>query len=227
MSVTMSKPPKPFKVKRDPNVVRGVHWRSSEERQEAKRKIEAIRRAAERAHLEMNHGVDLSVLHSPKVMLGLLLGLVVLGGLVISAFNRPRPVTVSALPQQQHRAKRSLQAVATALTLYRVHTGGWPEQRLGLYALARNYNVPGWKGPYINWAYKDPWGTPYVYTMPLSPFEAPVLYSCGPDTKPETNDDIRVFEDDFSCNEGTWRRQEVTEAPQEAPETPPFEETAQ
>lgn len=213
MSVTMSKPPKPFKVTRDANAVRGVRWRSPEERKEAKRKIDAIRRAAEREHLEHAQKLDITVLRSPKFMLGILVILILLGSLLVSSFRGPRPVTVSALPHQQNRARRSLQAVATALTLYRVHTGGWPEQRLGLYALARNYNVPGWKGPYINWAYKDPWGTPYVYKMPLSPFEAPTLYSCGPDALPETNDDIRVTAADFTCSEGTWHRPESTEAP--------------
>lgn len=218
MAVTMSKPPKPLKVKRDPSVAKGVRWRSSEERQEAKRKIAAIRRAAELERIQnASTKLDLSLLRSPKFILGLLGFLVVLGSLVISSFRGPRPTTVSALPQQQNRARRSLQAVATALTLYRVHTGGWPEQRLGLYALARNYNVPGWKGPYINWAYKDPWGTPYVYKMPLSPFEVPQLYSCGPDTLPETNDDIRVVEDDFTCNEGTWRRPQPEAIPPETP----------
>jgi type II secretion system protein G len=214
MSVTMSKPPKPLKVKRDPSVARGVRWRSAEERQEAKRKIDAIRRATERARIEHGQTLDLSVMRSPKFILGILVFLIILGSLVINAFNHPRPVTVSAIPHQQARARRSLQAVATALTLYRVHTGGWPSQRLGLYALARSYNVPGWKGPYINWAHKDPWGTHYVYKMPTSPFEVPTLFSCGPDMLPDTNDDIRVTEADFNCTEGTWRRPEPTsEAP--------------
>jgi type II secretion system protein G len=215
MAVMMHKPPKPFKVTRDTSVAKGVRWRSPEERQEAKRKIEAIRRATERARIEnAQNTLDLSILRSPKCILGMLGFLVILGAIVIQGVNRPRPTTVSALPQQQHRARRSLQAVATALTLYRVHTGGWPEQRFGLYALARNYShAPNWKGPYINWAHKDPWSTPYVYKMPLSPFEAPELYSCGPDTLPDTNDDIHVTEDDFTCPEGTWHRQEPVESP--------------
>ena len=219
MAVKMHQPPKPLQVKRDTSVAKGVRWRSTEERQEAKRKIEAIRRATERARIENAHGtIDLSVLRSPKCILGILGFLVVLGTIVIQGINRPRPTTVNALPQQQNRARRSLQAVATALTLYRVHTGGWPEQRFGLYALARNYShAPNWKGPYINWAYKDPWSTPYVYQMPLSPFEAPILYSCGPDTLPDTNDDIRVTEADFTCAEGTWRHSEPLETTTETP----------
>ncbi|MBQ9693606.1 MAG: type II secretion system protein GspG [Kiritimatiellae bacterium] len=215
MSVTMSKPPKPFKVTRDPKVAHGVRWRSSEERKIAKRKIEAIRRATEQAHLE-HASLNISVLHSPKMMLGILVMMVFLGTLVISAFRTTPEVKVSTLPLQQNRARRSLQTAALALTLYRVHTGGWPSQRLGLYALAKNYGTSGWRGPYINWAYKDPWGTPYVYTMPKSPFEVPELYSCGPDTLPQTNDDIRVTEADFTCEEGTWKRPEpVTETTSE------------
>lgn len=216
MAVTMSKPPKPMKITRDKNAVRGVRWRSPEERKEAKRKIDAIRRATEQARLE-HQTLDFSILRSPKCMLGLLLGMVLLGALVISAFQKKPETKISHLPLQQNRARRSLQTAAVALTLYRVHTGGWPVQRLGLYALARNYGTPGWRGPYINWAYKDPWGTPYVYTMPISPFEVPELYSCGPDKLPQTNDDIRVTEDDFVCDEGTWKRSEPEPTLEETP----------
>lgn len=205
--------PKTLKVKSTAGVVKGVRWRNPEERKAAKRKIEAIRRAAEKAHLEQGAKLNLTALRSPKFLLGLLAIMVLLGSLVVNAFKVEPQVSVQKLPLQQNRARRSLKAVATALTLFRVHTGGWPSQRLGLYALAKNYSIPGWRGPYINWAYKDPWGTPYVYTMPTSPFEVPTLYSCGPDTLPETNDDIRVTEDDFVCAEGTWKRQETPETP--------------
>lgn len=205
MAVKMSKPPKPLKVTRDKSVAHGVRWRTTEERKEAKRKIDAIRRANQLAHLQ-HQTLDLSILRSPKIMLGILLFLVLLGALVVQAFNSKQPQKPSALPLQQNRARRSLQTAAHAMTLFRVHTGSWPSQRLGLYALAKNYSIPGWRGPYINWAYKDPWGTPYVYKMPLSPFEAPSLYSCGPDKQPDTSDDIRTVEADYVCNEGTWKR---------------------
>lgn len=213
MAVYLSKPPKRITVKRDTEKVRGVRWRSAEERRESKRKIEAIRRAAERERMQLGTRIDLSVLRSPKVTVGILLSLIVVGGLLMSAFQRPKQPMAKTTPLAQIRARKSVQVVAQAMTLYRVHTGSWPSQRLGLFALAKDYGVPGWKGPYINWAYKDPWGTPYVYKMPLSPFEAPVFFSCGQDERPDTNDDIRALPDDFVCNEGTWKRPESAEAP--------------
>jgi hypothetical protein len=53
--------------------------------------------------------------------------------------------------------------------------------------------------------------------MPISPFEVPELYSCGPDKLPQTNDDIRVTEDDFVCDEGTWKRSEPESTLEETP----------
>lgn len=217
MAVYLSKPPKRITVKRDSDKVRGVRWRSAEERRESKRKIDAIRRAAERERIEHGTRLDLSVLRSPKVTVGILLSFIVLGGLLMSAFRHPKQPMAKTTPLAQIRARKSVQVVAQAMTLYRVHTGSWPSQRLGLFALAKDYGVPGWKGPYINWAYKDPWGTPYVYKMPLSPFEAPVFFSCGQDERPDTNDDIRAMPEDFVCAEGTWKR---TPPADEAPSSP-------
>lgn len=205
MSVTMSKPPKGVKVVRNPAVARGVRWRSSEERREAKRKIEAIRRKTELERLEMGTRLNTKALRSPKVVVAFLAILLLVGGGLVGTMERPVQTMVKTTPLNQIRARRSVKRLAEAMTLFRVHTGSWPQQRLGLFALAKDYHTPGWKGPYINWAYKDPWGTPYVYTMPLSPFEPPILFSCGADKQPGTNDDIRASDEDFQCAEGTWR----------------------
>lgn len=213
MAVNLSKPPKRITVTRDTNKARGVRWRSAEERRESKRKIEAIRRASERERMNVNGKIDLSVLRSPKVTVGILLLLMVVGGLLMTAFQRPVDPVAKTTPLAQIRARKSVQVVAQAMTLFRVHTGSWPTQRLGLFALAKDYDIPGWKGPYINWAYKDPWGTPYVYEMPNSPFEPPTFFSCGQDERPNTNDDIRAMPEDFVCNEGTWKRPEISEEP--------------
>ncbi len=206
MAVHLSKPPKPLRLTRtQSDVVKGLRWRSPEARREAKRKIEAIRRQAERDHLTLGPRIDTSLLRSPKVIIGILLTFLLLGGLITSSKHKPQQ-SATRLSFEQKRVRKSLKAAATAMTLYRVHTKGWPPQHLGLFALAKNYGRPGWKGPYINWAYKDPWSTPYIYRMPISPFEAPELFSCGPDTKPDTPDDIRMRPEDFTCNEGSWQR---------------------
>lgn len=205
MAVNLSHPPeRPVRVKRTERV-RGLRWRSQEERRDAKRKIDAIRRDAERQRIEALR-IDVRAFHSPKVLL-LILGLmVVVGGLLALVAGKPKPERPDVTPLNQTRARRSVKTIALAMTLHRVHTGAWPQQRLGLFALAKDYGTPGWKGPYINWAYKDPWGTHYVYRMPVSPFEAPTLFSCGPDKLPDTNDDIRAVPEDFTCKEGDWRR---------------------
>lgn len=221
MAVHLSKPPKKITLTRQSDKVRGVRWRSPEERRESKRKIEAIRRAAERERLEHGTRLDLTVLRSPKVTVGILLLLLLVGGALMNAFQRPPQPLAKTEPLAQIRARKSVQVVAQAMTLYRVHTGSWPSQRLGLFALAKDYHVPGWKGPYINWAYKDPWGTPYVYEMPLSPFEPPVFFSCGQDERANTNDDIRAMPEDFVCAEGTWKRPEPSESDTPAPDQPP------
>lgn len=217
------RPPQPLKIPRKPSIPKGIRWRSAEERREARRKIEAIRRKAERERLEGGTRIDVSVLRSPKVVMGALLTLLVLGGLIASALRKPVRETVRA-PLEMMRARRSLETAAKAMTYYRVHTKGWPPQRLGLFALAKNYGTPGWKGPYINWAYKDPWGHPYVYRMPISPFEAPELFSCGPDGQPDTPDDIRMRPEDFTCPEGTWRRTPEPETEAETEERPDVSE---
>ncbi len=209
MSVTMSTPPKKVTVTRTKPQSKGVRWRNADERQEAKRKITAIRRSAEMEMRQQEYGdfkLDAKVLRSPKVLMGILFLLLLIGGLISTAQIKQRPTIVETVPLNQIRVRRSLKALAEALTLFRVHTKVWPAQRLGLFALAKGYDYPGWKGPYINWAYKDPWGTPYVYTMPISPFEAPELFSCGPDKQSHTADDIVMYPDDFICKEGTWRR---------------------
>lgn len=213
--VTFTRPPEgPVKVRRS-RPVTGVRWRSAEERREAKRKIAAIRREAEAQKIQALR-LDMSFFRSPRFLLGLLLFMLALGGLLVGTVRKPPPPKVDRTPYLQGKARGSVQAAAQAMTFYRVHTGGWPPQRLGLFALAKDYHVPGWKGPYINWAWKDPWDSPYVYRMPDSPFEPPELFSCGPDRLPDTNDDIRAMPEDFVCPEGTWRREPPSDPPSSA-----------
>ena len=197
----------PLRVTRS-EPVRGLRWRSAEERREAKRKIDAIRReAAARRINEIR--VDLRVLRSPRVMLGILMLFLILGVAITSVLKKPVKRRPDETLMMINRATRSVKLAAQAFTYYRVHTLQWPNDRQGLYALAHNRDhVYGWKGPYINWAPTDPWGTEYVYQAPASRYEAPIFFSCGPDKLPNTDDDIRATPQDFVCNEGTWHRVE-------------------
>ncbi len=218
MAISMSRPAKPFKVTKTPQK---VHRKTSEERRQIQRKVDSIRREAHRKHLEITHGrIDVKMFRSPKVLIGIVLTFVILGVLITTAFQAPAVQhRIDPTPARITSVRRSLSAVAQAMTYYRVHTKTWPAQDQGLWALARNpKTVPNWRGPYINAPFRDPWKQPLVYVMPISPFEAPTLYSCGPDTLPNTDDDIIMTPDDFFCSEGTWRRDpEPTDTPNSSP----------
>lgn len=202
----------PLRVHRS-EPVRGLRWRSAEERREAKRKIDAIRREAEARRIKELR-LDMRVLRSPRVMMGILLLFLILGMAITSVLKKPVKRRPDETLMMINRATRSVKVAAQALTFYRVHTLQWPREQQGLAALLRDYGTYGWKGPYINWALTDPWGTEYVYHAPASRYEAPILFSCGPDTLPDTADDIRATPEDFVCDEGTWHRVEETDKQQ-------------
>jgi general secretion pathway protein G len=65
-------------------------------------------------------------------------------------------------------AKAQMDAIEKALDQYRLDTGTYPTNELGLNALVqRPPNEPKWNGPYLRKAVPpDPWGKPYVYRMP-------------------------------------------------------------
>ncbi|MDP8243384.1 MAG: type II secretion system protein GspG [Candidatus Hinthialibacter antarcticus] len=52
-----------------------------------------------------------------------------------------------------------------ALDRYKFDTGKYPTQELGLDALQKPHDVPGWKGPYLkpDIPLRDMWGKPFVY----------------------------------------------------------------
>ena len=65
-------------------------------------------------------------------------------------------------------AKAQMDAIEKALDQYRLDTGTYPSNELGLNALVqRPPNEPKWNGPYLRKAVPpDPWGKPYLYKMP-------------------------------------------------------------
>ena len=65
-------------------------------------------------------------------------------------------------------AKAQIDALEKALDQYRLDTGRYPGNELGLTALIqRPPNEPKWNGPYLRKAVPtDPWGKPYLYKMP-------------------------------------------------------------
>jgi general secretion pathway protein G len=88
-------------------------------------------------------------------------------------------------------ARRDIRLLKTAIGLFEMDNGRYPTTKEGLDALVQKPagNLPNWH-PYLDRAQVDPWGHPYVYTCPGSKSDFD-LYSCGPDGKPGTDDDVK------------------------------------
>ena len=104
----------------------------------------------------------------------------VLGAIVVPQFmSRPDQAKVTA-------AHTDIQAISTALEMYRLDTFNYPSTQQGLEALvtrpsgtplARNWNPQG----YLKSLPVDPWGTPYQYLNPRTPSAGYDLFSFGAD----------------------------------------------
>jgi general secretion pathway protein G len=82
-------------------------------------------------------------------------------------------------------AKAQIDALEKALDQYRLDTGRYPANELGLKALVeRPPNEPKWAGPYLRKDVPlDPWGKPYLYKIPGEKAEFD-LVSYGKDGQP-------------------------------------------
>lgn len=79
--------------------------------------------------------------------------------------------------------KTQMRAIESALELYYIDVGAYPNGDDGLGQLRRNTdNSAGWNGPYLrgDTALSDGWGRPFAYTAP-SDGAAPQLISKGRD----------------------------------------------
>ncbi len=107
------------------------------------------------------------------------------------------PLDTPEQTQQKTAAAKSFvtQQADAMLTAYKQHTGSYPATAEGLWALVKAPpRVTGWQGPYLTSPTMpiDPWGQPYQYALP-GPHNGPGKYdvwSCGPDQKDGTADDI-------------------------------------
>ena len=66
-------------------------------------------------------------------------------------------------------ARIQLSAITTAMELYALDNGGYPQQQAGLAALVRPpQGATRWRGPYLKKSdgLNDPWGRPYGYRIP-------------------------------------------------------------
>lgn len=104
----------------------------------------------------------------------------VLGAIVVPQFmSRPDLAKVTA-------AHTDIQAISTALEMYRLDTFNYPSTQQGLEALvtrpsgtplAKNWNPQG----YLKSLPVDPWGTPYQYLNPGTHSAGYDLFSFGAD----------------------------------------------
>jgi general secretion pathway protein G len=91
-------------------------------------------------------------------------------------------------------AKIQIESFSTALDLYYVDLGRYPNGNEGLGALARGDNTAGWNGPYLRGGVvpNDPWGHSYIYRSPgeRAPYEIISLGSDGQEGGSGTAADI-------------------------------------
>lgn len=87
--------------------------------------------------------------------------------------------------------------IATALKLYELDNGNFPDTAQGLAALlskpATGTIPEHWNGPYLERRPIDPWGRPYIYKSPGDHRPDYDIYSFGKDGK-ESEDDVRNWE---------------------------------
>ncbi len=132
-------------------------------------------------------------------------------------------LVVFVLPQQKgaeiNTTKLLLQQVQTALDTYRLNVGSYPtEDQGGLGALLvkpkfENESLGDkWQGPYLKPGTKveDAWGNKIRYELidksqQTEGVTGPdyKLYSLGPDGQPDTDDDIKLFDDKNANQDAT------------------------
>ena len=91
-------------------------------------------------------------------------------------------------------AKIQIESFSSALDLYYLDLGRYPNSSEGLTALTRSNNAAGWNGPYLRGGVvpNDPWGHTYVYRSPgeKSPYDIISLGSDGQEGGSGTATDI-------------------------------------
>jgi len=126
------------------------------------------------ARFEQTRGFTLIELIVVIVILGLLAGLVV--PRLFKHVGQARTAT----------ARAQISAFQTALGAYKLDTGSFPSNELGLEALrTAPSGVRNWNGPYLPKEVPlDPWGNPYVYKFPGDHGDEPDIISYGADGRP-------------------------------------------
>ncbi len=120
-------------------------------------------------------------------LLELLVVMVIIG--LLASFVAPR--YFAQLGKSEVKATRAqIAALAKALDVYRLDTGHYPAEDVGLQALTiAPANEPKWQGPYLDKTVPlDAWGNPYIYRIPGEQREYDLI-SLGKDGKPGGTDE--------------------------------------
>ena len=93
------------------------------------------------------------------------------------------------------RAKSDIASVGSAISIYEMEVGDYPEE---LQDLVEDPGLDGWGGPYLSKkSFADPWGNEYQYSYPASAGGLEYdLYSVGPDGTDGGDDDIGNWEEE-------------------------------
>jgi general secretion pathway protein G len=110
-------------------------------------------------HFRRARGFTLLELLVVVLIIGLLTGIV--GPRFLAQINRSEATT----------ARAQIDALAKAVTAYRIDVGRYPSNEQGLRALVEPSTDARWRGPYMNGDTRtaipaDPWGMPYLYRAP-------------------------------------------------------------
>ncbi|MCC2672354.1 MAG: ral secretion pathway protein, partial [Armatimonadetes bacterium] len=118
-------------------------------------------------------------------------GRVMFGLVLVMLFNAVQPYSRRTSKGQRGAASSQIANFKTAIELYRVDHNGKPPVDLTCLVSLPNGAHPKerlrWKGPYLNDVTTipaDPWGNPYIYTVPGSKGQRYELTSLGEDGVP-------------------------------------------
>ena len=125
-----------------------------------------------------------SLIHNPQhgfTLLELLVVLLIIA--LLAGYVGPKMFDRLELAKVQ-TAQGQMKSLADALNQYRLDTGNYPDETLGLNALTtRPANANNWQGPYLKTLPPDPWGNPYLFKNPGSPPNDAEIISLGRDGK--------------------------------------------
>jgi len=106
-------------------------------------------------------------------------------GLIIGLVG---PRVLNSLAESKTKAARiQMENIASALDIFYLDNGRYPETGEGLAALMQRPATGAlWNGPYLKGASvpNDPWGHPYVYRYPGEHGDEPDIVSYGADGAP-------------------------------------------